>query len=105
LATRQAMIRAVEGYLLQQRDGGPAIIFDRARCPKLIQAMSGMYRYSKTSLHVSKAQPDKNPWSHVSDSLQYGVLATGGATYAAIARKLYPRRGAAKPVMTAAAWT
>ena len=97
-------LRAVEGYLLQQRDGGPAIIFDRVACPKLIQAMNGMYRYSKSSLDVSKPKPDKNPWSHVCDALQYGVLATGGATYAAIARKLYPRRGRAgmRPPITAA---
>ena len=100
-------LRAVEGYLLQQRDGGPAIIFDRSRCPKLIQACNGMYRYSKSSLDVSKPKPDKNPWSHVSDALQYAVLATGGATYAAIARKLYPRRGrqGMRPPITAASWT
>jgi hypothetical protein len=98
-------IAAVEGYLLQQRDGGPAIIFDRSRCPVLIQALNGMYRYSKTSLDVSKPKPDKNNWSHVSDALQYGVLATGGATYQSIARKLYPRRGSARPVFTSAAWT
>jgi len=97
-------LRAVEGYLLQQRDGGPAIIFDRSRCPKLIQACNGMYRYSKTSLDVSKPKPDKNEWAHVSDALQYGVLATGGATYAAIARKLYPKRRASAPI-TSAAWT
>lgn len=98
-------LRAVEGYLLQQRDGGPAIIFDRSRCPKLIQAMNGMYRYSKTSLDVSKPKPDKNSWSHVSDALQYAVLATGGATYASIARKLYPRRNHARPPISSAAWT
>ena len=98
-------IRAVEGYLLQQRDGGPAMIFDRSRCPKLIQACNGMYRYSKSSLGVSKPQPDKNEWSHVSDGLQYGVLATSGGTYAAIARKLYPRRNNARPPITSAAWT
>ena len=99
-------IRSVEGYLLQQRDGGPAIIFDRSRCPKLIQAMNGMYRYSKTSLDVSRPKPDKNEWSHVSDALQYACLATGGATYASIARKLYPRRNRGmQPVMSAAGWT
>ena len=99
-------IRSVEGYLLQQRDGGPAIIFDRSRCPKLIQALNGMYRYSKTSMDVSKPKPDKNEWSHVSDALQYAVLATGGATYASIARKLYPRRNRGlQPIMSAAGWT
>lgn len=99
-------LRAVEGYLLQQRDGGAAILFDRERCPKLISGLNGMYRYSKTSLDVSKPKPDKNPWSHVCDALQYAVLATSGATYAAIARRLYPRgRGQQRPRMSAAAWT
>jgi hypothetical protein len=98
-------LRAVEGYLLQQRDGGPAIIFDRSRCPKLIQGLNGMYRYAKTSLDVSKPKPDKNPFSHVQDALQYAVLATQGGTYAAIARKLYPKRNAARPPITSAAWT
>jgi hypothetical protein len=101
-------LRAVEGYLLQQRDGGPAIIFDRSRCPKLIQAMNGQYRYSKTTLDVSKPKPDKNEWSHVSDALQYAVLATGGATYASIARKLYPRRtsrGGFGERVSASGWT
>ena len=100
----ESRLRAVEAYLLQQRDGGPAILFDRGRCPKLIQAMNGMYRYSKTSLDISKPKPDKNEWSHVSDALQYAALATGGATYASIARKLYPRQRSG-PRVSSAAWT
>ena len=98
-------LRCVEGYLLQQRDGGPAIIFDRSRCAKLIQGLNGMYRYSKTSLDVSKPRPDKNEWSHVNDALQYACLATTGGTYAAIARKLYRRRNSAQTPVTAAGWT
>lgn len=96
---------AVESYLLQQRDGAGAILFDRSRCPKLIQAMNGQYRYSKTSLEISRPLPDKNPWSHVSDALQYGVMALGGTRFALqIARKLYPRNNANAPV-NAAGWT
>jgi len=99
-------LRAVEGYLLQQRDGAAAIIFDRQRCPKLIQGLNGMYRYSKTSLDVSKPKPDKNEWSHVNDALQYAVLATTGPqTWMAIARKLNPRRSSARPPVTSAGWT
>jgi len=99
-------LRAVEGYLLQQRDGGPAMMLDRSRCPRLIQALNGMYRYSKTSLDVSKPKPDKNEWSHVADALQYAVLANSGATFAAIARKLHPRRGRGiGERVTAAGWT
>ena len=34
----EARIRAVEQLLLQQRDGGPAIVIDGSRCPKLVRA-------------------------------------------------------------------
>lgn len=101
----ETRLRAVENYLLQQRDGAGAILFDRSRCPKLIQAMNGMYRYSKTSLDVSRPKPDKNEWSHVSDALQYACMAMGGTRFALqIARKLHPRVSSRPPV-TAAGWT
>ena len=102
----ETRISSVDNYLLQQRDGIGAILFDRGRCPKLIQAMNGMYRYSKTSLEVSKPVPDKNAWSHVSDALQYAVLACGGTrTAQAIARKINPRRNGARTPVTARGWT
>jgi hypothetical protein len=97
-------LRAVEFYLLQQRDGGPAMIFDRSRCPKLVAGMAGMYRYSKTSLDVSKPLPDKNPWSHVADALQYAAMATTGNTARAVARTLRPKRQT-RPGVRAAGWT
>lgn len=97
-------LRSVEYYLLQQRDGGPAMMFDRSRTPKLIQAMNGQYRYAKTPLGISKPLPDKNPWSHVCDALQYASMATQGGTARALARHL---RGRAppRPRVTAAGWT
>jgi hypothetical protein len=98
-------LRAVESYLLQQRDGGPAIIFDKGRCPKLCAGMAGMYRYSKTNLDVSKPLPDKNPWSHVADALQYAAMATQGNTARQVARVLAPKRVRARPPVTAAGWT
>jgi hypothetical protein len=96
-------LSAVEYWLLQQRMGGPAILFDRGRCPKLVEGMSGMYRYSRTSLDVSKPKPDKNEWSHVADGLQYGCMASQGATAVAIARKLAGRRLAT--AMGSRGWT
>jgi hypothetical protein len=102
----ETRINSVESYLLQQRDGAGAILFDRSRCPKLIQAMNGMYRYSKTSLDVSRPLPDKNEWSHVSDALQYGVMACGGTRFAMqIARKLNPRPRSLVGKITAKGWT
>jgi hypothetical protein len=98
-------LTAVESYLLQQRDGMGAILFDRSRCPKLISAMNGMYRYSKTNLDVSRPKPDKNPWSHVADALQYGVLAMGGTrTAMQIAKKLRGRAPARQRV-SSGGWT
>jgi hypothetical protein len=98
-------ISTVESYLLQQRDGIGAMLIDRQRCPKLIQGMNGMYRYSKTSLDVSRPVPDKNEWAHVNDALQYAALACGGTrTAQSLARKLYPRRSNV-PQVSAAGWT
>jgi hypothetical protein len=98
-------LRAVESYLLQQRDGGPAMLIDRSRCPHLVQAMNGQYRYSKTNLEISKPMPDKNRWSHVADAHQYGTMATLGNTARSIARMIRGRRSGARTPVTAAGWT
>src|SRR5262245_56118797 len=97
-------LRCVEKYLLEQRNGGPAILFSRRGCPHLIQGMTGHYRYSKTQLDISKPTPDKNRWSHVADALQYVALATQGNTKKAITRQLAPRRPPAQRV-SAMGWT
>src|SRR5262249_30750729 len=97
-------IRAVENYLLQQRMGGPAIVFSRRGCPRLIAAMGGGYRSTYTNLDDSRAKPDKNPHSHLPDALQYAVMGHGGHTAVTIARKLSPRRPT-RPRVTAAGWT
>lgn len=96
-------LSSVEYWLLQQRLGGPAMIFDKGRCPKLVEGMAGMYRYGRTSLDVSKPRPDKNEWSHVADALQYGCMAHQGTTAVAIARKLAGRKP--KAPMGARGWT
>jgi hypothetical protein len=41
-------IRAVEAFLAAQRDGGPAMLIDRKRCPTIVRALDGGYRYAKT---------------------------------------------------------
>lgn len=98
-------LRAVEGYLLQQRDGGPAMVFDKSRCPHLVQGMNGQYRYSKTNLEISKPMPDKGRWSHVCDAHQYGTMATLGQTARAIARLLRGRNRSGRVPVTASGWT
>ena len=55
-----ARLRAVEAFLLAQRDGGAAMLFDAQRCPNLIRAMSGGYRYAKTRSGARKLLPNKN---------------------------------------------
>jgi hypothetical protein len=97
-------LRTVEDWLLQQRDGGPAMIFDKSRCPMLVTGCNGMYRYSKTPLDISKPLPDKNRYSHVCDAHQYGSMGAKGNTARAIARVMRPQR-ASRARVSAAGWT
>jgi hypothetical protein len=74
-------IAAVDAYLLGARDGGPAMLIDRRRCPTLIRGLSGGYRFGKTKAGQLKPNPEKNAYSHVMDALQYAcVAAHGGMT-------------------------
>lgn len=97
-------IREVESWLLQQRDGGGAILFSRRGCPRLIAAMGGGYRYSYTNLDQSKPVPDKNVHSHLSDALQYGVMGFGRTAALQVARVL-SRKTNQRPRVTSAGWT
>jgi len=101
-------IRAVEGYLLGSRDGGPAILFDRRYCPKLIRAMAGGYRYGKTKAGVRKPTPDKTgagaEYTHPVDALQYAAGAAHGGMQNMIMSKLHRPITARKPVPTGG-WT
>lgn len=98
-------LRAVEAFLLGQRDGGPAIMFDRDRCPVLVRAMAGGYRYAKTKAGIRKPAPDKNEYSHIADALQYACLAAHGGMTGYFARKMAHRPRSTRPRMTAGAWT
>lgn len=98
-------LRAVEAFLLGQRDGGPAILFDRQRCPRLIRAMSGGYRYAKTRTGVRKPIPEKNEYSHICDALQYACLATHGGMTETMAQHILRRPRFERKKFSAAAWT
>jgi hypothetical protein len=100
-----ARIRAVESFLLAQRDGGPAVLFDRRRCPQLIEAMNGGYRYAKTRGGVRKPTPDKNKYSHIADAFQYACLAAHGGMVGMIASRLQAPRRRERQRMTSSAWT
>lgn len=101
-------IRSVESFLLRQLGGEGAILFDRSRCPTLVQGMNGGYRYTKDRFDQSRSIPDKNNFSHVNDCLQYVCLIAGNmSAYSWLLgrvvnrKKQYFRR---RPV-SAAAWT
>jgi hypothetical protein len=102
-----ARIRAVETLLLQQRDGGPAVLVDGGRCPMTVRALNGAYRYGKTSAGETRPLPEKkHPWSDFADDLQYVALTVNAGLVLRIARKIKPkpaRRPASK--VSAAGWT
>lgn len=94
-------LRAVEKWLVQQRDGKAALLVS-PRCANLIRAMSSMYRYGRKkdgSLHPT---PEKtHPWSDLADALQYAVLGHSGR----IASKFMRGRVAASPPKPVEGWT
>lgn len=98
-------LRAVEALLLAQRDGGPAILFDRDRCPELVRAMSGGYRYAKNRSGLRRPKPDKNQYSHVADALQYAALAAHGGLVGVIAARLTRQVRQPRARVSSAAWT
>lgn len=100
-----ARLRAIEAFLLAQRDGGPAILFDKNKCPTLVRAMNGGYRYAKTKSGQRKPLPDKNEFSHIADALQYACLAAHGGMSSLFARKLAGPKVIQRAPMSAGAWT
>lgn len=101
-------LRSVEAFLLGQVDGGPMMLIDRQRCPTLIRALSGGYRYAKTRAGTRKTTPDKTGpgaiYSHVADALQYACLAAHGGLQGMIVRQLN-RNPPARTRMPTGAWT
>lgn len=100
-------IAAVDALLLQQRDGGPALMIDEGRCPFLINGLSGMYRYAKRRNGQLNNLPDKtHPWSDLADDLQYFCLVVHGGMGEYIANRVVRRPAVqhAAP-FSAAAWT
>jgi hypothetical protein len=97
-------IRAVESFLLQSRDAGPAIVFNRKRCPRIIEAMSGGYRFEKTRQGIRKPAPAKNAFSHPVDALQYACLVAHGGMNGMITNRLRAVRPPPVRIPTAA-WT
>lgn len=86
-------LRAVESWLLKQFDGKGAMIIDRARCPTLVRALGGGYRYAKTKAGVRKPLPSKShPYSDIVDALQCVCLVAHGRMNEMVARHLLRNR-------------
>lgn len=99
-----ARLRAVEAFLLASRDGGPALLVDKARCPTIVRGLGGGYRYAKTKAGQRKPLPDKNAYSHVIDALQYAALAAHGGMSGLLATQIL-RPPPRAPRFSASAWT
>lgn len=98
-------IAAVEAWLLSQRDGGPALLIDGERCPTLVRALDGGYRFGKTRAGLRKPSPDKNEYSHVADAFQYACVTAHGGMGEMIANKLLAPRRAPRQKVGAGGWT
>lgn len=98
-------IGAVDSWLLGSRDAGPALLIDRGRCPTIVRALSGGYRFARTKAGQRKPLPDKNEYSHPMDALQYAALATLGGLTDMIVTRLR-RQGRVQPrKVSAGGWT
>lgn len=98
-------IAAVESWLLGSRDGGPAMLIDQDRCPTLIRALSGGYKYGRTRQGVRKPNPDKNEYSHIADALQYACVTAHGGMNEMIANRMQRQGSFRHRGITASSWT
>lgn len=80
-------LRAVEKWLLQQREGGGAILVS-PKCEMLIKALASKYRYARKKDGELHPLPEKtHPWSDIADALQYAVLGYSGNILARLVKK------------------
>lgn len=76
-------LRAVEALLNRQIDGEAAFLVDKDRCPKAVAGFEYGYRYKQKRDGQFEETPEKNPHSHLADSIQYGAgLVEYGGDYA-----------------------
>lgn len=98
-------LRAVEKFLMQQREGKGALIID-PRCVLLIQGFKSKYRYRKKKSGDYDDKPDKKrPWADLHDALQYAALGTARSIYAKAVRRFNARTEKPAPPPPVEAWT
>ena len=79
-----------------------------SKCPMLVRALGGGYRFTKTKQGALRNVPEKNDkegYSHVVDCLQYACLIVHGNMVDYIAARLRPRTKNKAPKVTAGGWT
>jgi hypothetical protein len=82
-------LRAVEKWLLQARDGGPALLISPT-CETLLKALRSRYRFAKKKDGELQPVPTKDhPWSDIADAFQYLVLGFSGNIMARLVRSRY----------------
>lgn len=82
-------LRATEAMFLAQSNGGPRLIIDGNRCPSLVKALNGQYRYAMRGNGQLAPSPEKkHPWSDLADDLQYLSLIAHGDASAYYARRM-----------------
>lgn len=97
-------LRGVESFLLQQRDGGPALVICEDTCPTLALAMKSKYRFKRKQNDELDDKPEKShPWSDVADCLQYMCLSANTNMQGRVMRKINPPERRQPPPV--ASWT
>lgn len=82
-------IAAVDAMLLQQRDGGPALLIDEDKCPNLVLALGTRYRYARRRNGQLNVVPEKlHPWSDLVDDLQYFCVSLQGGMNGYVANRV-----------------
>ena len=66
-------LNAIEHFTTRLTDLGPALQIDAQRCPILVRALKGGWKYviDQKKDVVKNAEPDKNPYSHPGDAFGY----------------------------------
>lgn len=96
-------VRAVEEKLREQSGGKALMRVDRKRCPDLIKALGGLYKFPEDKSGELKERPIKNhPYSDLADALQYAALGTGRHIYG---RFLRQRNAMPEQIPAVGGWT
>jgi hypothetical protein len=111
-------LRAVESFLgrtVTSMSGvQPGILIDGTRCPTLVAALNGQYKFATTldasgGMYVKNVPEKLHPWSDVADALQYVCLVTGNAgAYAWVLGRIVQTMRPRRPMRVAPsslAWT